>query len=212
MSTSATIIFASVLRHRFFLIGTFIAFVGIRLAVILLVPAADPFSDAGWYLARAIEMGERGSYSENGVPTAYWPVGYPAFLSLLFKVTGPSLLAARLGNLALAAGMFWLLYLFTLRTFDDELSARGSVLLLAIYPNNIAYVPLLLTETLYVFLLLGALVAALNNRAWHSTLFAGVIFGLGDACESSNNTCRTHPHLLGYAGSMVLEQDRPREC
>jgi hypothetical protein len=58
----------SFLHHRSFLYVTFVAFVVLRLAVILLVPTAEPFSDAGWYLSRAIELVEHGSYSENGVP------------------------------------------------------------------------------------------------------------------------------------------------
>jgi 4-amino-4-deoxy-L-arabinose transferase-like glycosyltransferase len=166
------------LLDKHFLAITFLAFVGIRLAVILLVPVAEPFSDAGWYLSRAIEIVQRGSYSENGVPTAYWPVGYPAFLAFLFKATGPSLLAARLANLIFAAGTFWLLYFFTRRSFDDELTARCAVVLLTIYPNNIAYTSLLLTETLYTFLLLAALTLILSKRAAVPLFVAGVILGL----------------------------------
>ena len=85
-----------------FLPISFLLFVSIRLLLIFFVPATDPFSDAAWYLNRATTLAEQGTYSERGILTAFWPVGYPVFLGLLFKVTGVSLLAAKLANLTLA--------------------------------------------------------------------------------------------------------------
>jgi len=175
------LIFALLLRmlqHSYFVPLCFTVFVGIRLALLLLIPIAEPFSDSAWYLSRAITLAEQGTYSERGILTAYWPVGYPAFLALLFKVAGASVLVAQLANLALAAISFWLLY-FVVRNFlHDELVARGTVLLFAIYPNNAAYVPVLLTETLYTFLLLAACFYLLSGRHWLQTVIAGVVFGL----------------------------------
>ena len=46
------------------------------------------------------------------------------------------------------------------------------------YPNNIAYVPLVLAEPLYTFLLLGASVALLSKRPWPNMVVAGAVFGL----------------------------------
>ena len=166
------------LRDPKFLPMTFLAFVGLRLAFIFLVPVHDPVSDSAWYFNRAVTLAEQGTYSERGIPTAYWPVGYPGFLGLLFKITGPSLLAAKLANLVLAAATFWLLYFFVRRSLGDELAARGAVMLLTIYPNNAAYVPLLLTETLYTCLLLGASLCLMTAHAWRNVLLAGAIFGL----------------------------------
>ena len=155
-----------ILQHSHFVLLCFVAFVGIRLALLLLIPIAEPFSDSDWYLQRAITLVEQGSYSERGILTAYWPVGYPAFLALLFKVTGPSVIVAQLANLALAAVTFWLLYCVVRNFLHDELVARGAVLLLTLYPNNAAYVPVLLTETLYTFLLLAACFFLLSRRHW----------------------------------------------
>jgi len=155
----------------------FIAFMSSRIAV-LLIPVPDPFSDAGWYLSRAITLANNGTYSEGGILTAYWPVGYPAFLALLFKIAGPSLLAARVANLVLAGASFWLLYRVVKRFIDDELVARGAVLLFTLYPNNAAYVSLLLTETLYTFLLLAASLLLLSRQNWLTAITAGGVFGL----------------------------------
>lgn len=170
--------FIRMLRHSRFLPLCFLAFVAIRLAIILLIPIADPFSDSGWYLERARTLIEKGTYSEGGLLTAYWPIGYPAFLAALFKVTGTSILVAQLANLVLAAASFWLLYFIVRNFLHDELIARASVLLLAVYPNNAAYVPIILTETLYTFLLLTACFFLLRNKQWVYVLVAGTIFGL----------------------------------
>ena len=150
----------------------------IRLALLFLIPVPEPSSDANWYLKRAITLAEQDTYSDGGILTAYWPVGYPAFLALLFKATGPSLLAARLANLVLAAASFWLLYAVARRFLQDELTARGAILLMTIYPNNAAYVPLLLTETLYTFLLLGGSLLLLLRQNWINTMAVGGVFGL----------------------------------
>ena len=161
-----------------FLPVCFFVFVVIRLSVLVFVPTAAPASDAGWYLARALTLVQDGTYSESGHPTAFWPVGYPAFVAMVFKVAAPTLFAAQLANLLIAAASFWLLYLVAWRLLDDEFAARGAVLLLTIYPNNVAYVPLLLTETLFTFLLLVASYALLSGYRWSHLILAGVVFGL----------------------------------
>ena len=61
-----------------------------------------PVSDFGWYHARAIDMAAGAGYTVDGVPTAYWPVGYPATLAAVFRLFGPSLLAARILNALLS--------------------------------------------------------------------------------------------------------------
>ena len=167
-----------VLRNPRFLPVCFIAFVAIRLALILFVPIAEPFSDSGWYLDRAITLLEKGTYSEDGIPTAYWPVGYAGFLAMLFKVTGPSIIVAQFANLLLAAATFWLAYFVALKSFNDETVARCAVLLLTLYPNNAAYVPVLLTETLFTFLLLLGGACLLAKRGWLYIVLGGCALGL----------------------------------
>ena len=165
------------LSDRRFLPACFMVFVGVRLLLILLVPVT-PGSDAQWYFSRAVTLAEQGTYTERGIPTAYWPVGYPALLGLLFRLTGPSLLAAQFANLAFAAMSFWLLYFCVRKMLDDELSARVGVFLLTVYPNNAAYVPLLYTETFYTCLLLSASLLLLSSRNSLYAVCAGIIFGV----------------------------------
>jgi hypothetical protein len=174
--TISTSIIAA-LRSPSFLPICFIAFIGLRLMLILFVPVT-PSSDAAWYFERAATLVEEGTYSERNIRTAFWPVGYPAFLAGLFHVTGVSLLAAKLANLACATLSLWLVYLCAQRMLGDELAARGAVLLMTVYPNNAAYVPLLLSETFYTMLLLLGSVALLGTRTTRNAFVAGVALGV----------------------------------
>ena len=85
-----------------FLILVAVLFLGTRLGWMAAVDAA-PMSDQLWYFQRAVGLLDGEGYSVGGRPTAFWPVGYPAFLAGLFAVTGPSLEAAKAANLALSA-------------------------------------------------------------------------------------------------------------
>jgi 4-amino-4-deoxy-L-arabinose transferase-like glycosyltransferase len=151
-------------------------FIALRLAV-LLIPVA-PTSDAEWYVLRAIGLAAGHGYLGNeGAPTAFWPAGWSMAMSVLFRVTGPSLLALGLFNLASAVLTGWLALLLGRRLFDSEAAARLGLLLLAIYPNAVGYVPLALTEVFYTaLLLLGCwLVIARRSAVW--LVAAGMVFG-----------------------------------
>lgn len=184
------------LNHPRFLPLCFGLFIALRVLV-LLVPV-DPVSDAEWYFKRALVMAAGQGYSENGVPTAFWPVGYPAFLAGLFSVFGGSVLVGQIANVLLAAATFPLVYLTARQIFRDEAAARLALLLLAIYPNNIAYAALMATETLFTFLLLLATWLLLRSRSLPSLLAAGLVFGLATLVKSQ--TILLIPPLVLLAG------------
>ena len=46
----------------------------------------QPVSDFNWYFERAIEISRGNGYSIDGKPTAFWPVGYPAFVGIVLFV------------------------------------------------------------------------------------------------------------------------------
>lgn len=105
----------------------------------------------------AIASGE--GYSIDSQPTALWPVGYPAFLGVIFWLLGSKILWVQLTQIGLSVVSIWCVYLLSKRWFDSEKGARFAMLIVALYPNNIAYCPLLLSETLFTSLLLLALVS-----------------------------------------------------
>lgn len=200
------------------LVAIWAIFVGLRLAV-LLIPVA-PGSDAEWYVLRAIGLAAGQGYLDNsGAPTAFWPAGWPMAMSVLFRLTGPSVLAIGLFNLASAVLTGYLALLLGRRLFGNEAAARLGLLLFAIYPNAIGYVPLALTEVFYTaLLLLGCwLVIARRSLLW--LIAAGLVFGFATLVKAqtlvmvpllfaidwlrTGDVWRRLPKLIGQ-GSLVL--------
>jgi 4-amino-4-deoxy-L-arabinose transferase-like glycosyltransferase len=151
---------------------------------------ADQVSDFVWYQDRAFSIAHGTGYAVDGRPTAYWPVGYPGFLGVVFYLFGPSVLLAKILNIVLYMGVIGLTYLLTKDIFHSEYSARITLAILCFYPNHIAYSSLLATEIFFVFLLL--LGAVLFIRASGRATFlipAGLAWGL---------TTLTKPQLIFF--------------
>lgn len=167
----------ALLLHRHFVAGCLAANVLLRVALIVLVPVSMT-SDAGWYLRRGIGIAAGEGYAEGGVPTAYWPVGYPAFLGLIFWLFGPHLIVAQLANVLLSAVSALLCLALARVMLQDEAAARLAMLLLTVYPNNIAYVSLTLSEPFVTPLLMLGAYIYIRSRAWPGVLLSGLVFGL----------------------------------
>lgn len=159
----------------------------VRLCWVLAVEAR-PIDDFSWYYERAVDLAAGRGLTVQGVPTAYWPVGYPLLLAGLFMVTGPSLLAAKLLNVGLGLGIVWFSYRIARRLFASEAAGRMALLLLVFYPNQIAYTSLTASETPFLFLmLLGCLILLRKKHRLREDGLAGIVFGLG---------CLTKPTML----------------
>jgi len=148
-----------------------------RAVMLRLIPV--PWSDAEWYVSRAALLADGYGYLDAaGRPTAFWPPGWPWVLSLLFRVTGPSLPAMALFNLVCALITGWLLYDLTRKLTGREAAARLALLLYAVYPNAAAYVPLGLTEVFYTLLLLAGCRLLIDQHSWPKLALAGAVFAL----------------------------------
>ena len=75
-------------------------------------------------------------------------------VSVLFRLFGVSLIVVQIFNLVCSLATAWLTLDLGRKLFNSELAARMGLLLLAIYPNAIGYVPLVWTEVFYTTLLL----------------------------------------------------------
>lgn len=136
-----------------------------------------PTSDLGWYFNRAAELAATGRYAEGGVPTAFWPVGYPAFLAAIFTIAGPSVLAGQIANIFLSLLSIALLYWFALKSFGDERVAGIAALLMALYPNHIGYSAGLYSEPLFTVLLLCTVLVVRPHRGLLCSVAVGVLLG-----------------------------------
>ena len=151
--------------------------------------AAEPSADAADYqrLAEGLAAG-RGYVSEDGLPTAWRPPGYPAFLACVYAVAGPSVHAATVVQAAL--GGFTVLLLAALGgVVAGRREGLLAGLLAALYPGFFWLPRLLLSENLALFLLLAALCAAAAlARAWRPwcALGMGLLLGVGTLVRGPN--------------------------
>ena len=120
-------------------------------------------------------------YFSEGHKTAFYPIGYPAFLSALFFVFGKSVLVARIANIILSISSIWLVYKLS-RVFVKNAGLRLVVVFIfAFYPNHIAYTTLLYNETFFTTLFLAALyfqIRFMNRGNVKYLVLSAVLYGL----------------------------------
>jgi 4-amino-4-deoxy-L-arabinose transferase-like glycosyltransferase len=120
----------------------------------------------------------RGYTTLFGQPTAHWPPGFPFLVSLVYRLFGshPGLGLAL--NVALGSATALLIYLVAERMFGR----RGGLVAgvgFAILPGPLFFTGLFLSETTFIFILVGFLALALRlpDRRW-TPLVLGVALGL----------------------------------
>ena len=162
-----------------------VAFVVPRLA--LLTAASDGMSlsgDSKWYFDRAVSIAHGNGYAFDGTPTAFWPVGYPGFLALLFFPFPESLQTALIANFCLSA----VTLACSFRIFQELHLSPGwaffGTLILALFPNFIFYGNLILSEMLMTTLLSGSILLLLLARRNYQFLLTGICFGLATLVKS----------------------------
>ena len=131
----------------------------------------------GWPLWNAAAGREAG---RGGDIWIWQPPLYPWLLGLFYRAAGHTLVGARVVQAAIGAGACVLLYAIGLRTFDRRV-ARGAALTMAVYGPLVYFDGEILPPSVYVALLLAALLATLvadahGGKRWWG--IAGAFFGL----------------------------------
>jgi 4-amino-4-deoxy-L-arabinose transferase-like glycosyltransferase len=167
-----------VIQHRHFVLVCVLAGIAARVLWVGLVHPAQVL-DFKWYYDRAASIANGDGYAVNRFPTAYWPVGYPGFLGVLFYVFGASVFAGQIANIVLSAATILLVYRLGQQIFHSETAARITVFILCFYPNQIAYNSLLCTEIWFTFLLiLGAVLFVAAHGRVGLLVLSGLCWGL----------------------------------
>lgn len=193
-NTNMRILMEKTILHKHFLPICIALAMLLRLLWIVLVDT-QPVSDFKWYYDRAVEISRGNGYVVDGTATAYWPVGYPGFLGIVFSIFGESLFLPKLINVLLSIGILLLAHDLTKKFFHSEIAARTTLLLLALHPNHIAYCSLVASEILFVFLMLFSVDLMLSSKHQLPALFAsGIVGGLA---------CLTKPQFL-FVSTIVL--------
>lgn len=140
-------------------------------------------SDFGWYFSGAKSIAAGAGFAEGGVPTAFWPVGWPAFLGGLLFLFGPHAFVGQCANLILSTCTIGLTAVIAKRFFPGNSAWRAAIFLIAVYPNQIAYVPSLSVEIFFQFLLLLGFVLLMSGSG-AAILGSGVVFGVAALTKS----------------------------
>ena len=175
---------------RLFLIITAAAMV-IRVVYLLMVPQVPEyryfnFDEADYELiAKNLYEGRGFSYRED-YPTAFRPPLYPLFVAGVYSLVGERNHAAiQWSQAVLSAVCAGLIFLVGQLVFGRWAGICAGAIF-SIYPTMLYYVPKLLTETLFIALLAGAvclLVAAIRGGTVLQFCLAGLGFGAAYLCR-----------------------------
>lgn len=113
-----------------------------------------------------------------GSPTAFWPPGYSFALAGVFKLFGVGWTSAKIFNAVLGALTVPLIYGLGSAIFNRRVGLLAAGVF-ALWPNAIAWVPLLFPEQLFTLLLLAALwLLVASPPTWRNHWLALLGFGL----------------------------------
>ena len=153
-----------------------------------LIVHAGPSSDSYFYYLGAKSIAAGHGYEILHHPTAFFPVGWPAFLAGLFLITGPSFVVVKIAALAL-----WMLTTAFVYLLGRRLGGRSVGLvaggLVAVAPTMTVYAMRGASEHLFIPLLLAVclLVVTTDGRtpSIRRAALAGVFLGLAILVRST---------------------------
>lgn len=127
-------------------------------------------------MARSLAAG--GGYVEDGTPTAYWPVGYPALIAAFYVVFGFHYLPVIILQAVLGAATAVLTWRLA-SLFWAERSARAAGLIVAVLPSQVAYAARLFPAVAFGFVAVAATYVIIKYRRWVAAAGAGFLTGAG---------------------------------
>ncbi len=161
---------AAVRRHAIALGPILACAAAVRIAWILRfhpTPTDGRFDDTVWYRGAAHYFAQGHGYVNpyTGTPTAAWPPGYPVSLGVVFKIFGESDWTTYGFNVALAALTVGVIYAIGVAAFDRPTAIVGA-LAMAIWPGQVYFASLTLSEPLFTLLFTaGVLLVVLAPKA-----------------------------------------------
>ncbi len=175
------------LSRKSFLIYALPAGFLLRLAVVLFMPFHlwmdyDSYDDLGWQWAT------KGGYYNGEHLTAYWPPGFPFFLSRLYLVFGHQPVLGTVANIFFGLAIALFTYLIIRRIWGERVS-RWAMLIMIFFPSQVFFTNLLASEMLFTSLFLASiLICVMLNRElkgkWYYALLAGILLGLAALTRS----------------------------
>lgn len=140
-------------------------------------------ADFLWYFQHAKMLAEGQGYHWMGHATAYWPIGWPFFLSLIFRITGANVIVGLAVNVILSTVIVLMIYHISLRLFHKPSVALAGAIAYSLLPSQIEWNAVLGSEELFTALLLVAVYLYLRaghlvgTRACGWIAAAGLVLG-----------------------------------
>lgn len=150
----------------------------IRVVWGLLVPVV-PESDSHAYDTFARNLVNHGVFGWTAAePFAFWPPGTSIFYAAIYSVFGFSYVAVTVANLLVGLGMVWCTARVVTRFFGPQAGLWAAVVL-AVWPTIVMHTTLIVSEQLFIFLVIATLDAwTLPRRAvWVRGIVAGLLLG-----------------------------------
>lgn len=151
----------------------------IQLILIISFPN-KPFADSIQYINLAQNLIKSGSYiNQNGLPTAFMPVGYPIYLFLIFKFISQDLIVVKIFNILISALFILILY----QIFKTILTIKQLnlfLLLFAFYPNFLLNANVFMPDYLASFFMWFTIYLLLyDSSKYYKILLSGLFIGFG---------------------------------
>ncbi|MBM4056018.1 MAG: glycosyltransferase family 39 protein [Planctomycetes bacterium] len=130
-------------------------------------------------------------FKSTGIPDTYfqnfYPPVYSVFLSILYRIFGTSILVYAIPQIILGSATCYLVYVIARSAFSSKIGLLACFLL-AIYHPLIWWTSYIRAETLFIFLLLLAIVfltkAVRKNLDLKYIIFSGIALGMSCLCRT----------------------------
>ncbi len=164
--------------NLFILIAVLSIGIILRAMWIIYVPTV-PISDFLLYHEGAKSIISGKGFQIYGHLSSYEPIGYPAFLALLYSIFGSKIIVGKIANLFLSIIGLIFFYLIIEKAFGNKKISYACLLIYVFLPLNIVYTSVLSTEitftTLYLILIF---LIFKKNREKHHNIIIGVLLGI----------------------------------
>ena len=179
---------AALLRRHWWVLAACALAVALR-APFVAIMHSQPTSDSLVYVTTAHSLAEGHGYSYNGHPTAFFPIGWPAFIAAMYLITRTysfaMVLWAGVGLWAVATA---LIYVFGLK-LGGRTTAIVAALIVAAYPDFIFPSLRAFSENLFVPVFIGACILLVPRDGERLTVrraaLAGLVLGLAILVRST---------------------------
>jgi hypothetical protein len=169
-------------KEKSFLVVLFCGAFLIRV-LYLLIFRTQPWSDQLWYQRAGLQLAAGMGYlNEAGLPTAYYPIGFPLYLSLLYRAFGDNLWIIKASNVILNVATIGMLYALTKRLMGERV-ARIAAILNTLCLSQIAFSDTMFSEVTFLFfftatLAIGVRLLEERERDVLPSIFFGIILGI----------------------------------